>query len=79
MQLAWVSAAEGEKFASKAKEMSEIVKKVSKAEIEKTVKILKEDRLKREAKTVEFLKKRAERKSVDGEGEKEEEGVEAEG
>ena len=54
--------------------MSEIVKKVSKAEIEKTVKILKEDRLKREAKTAEFLKKRAERRSAE---QKEEVGAEA--
>jgi heterodisulfide reductase subunit A len=49
LQLAWVSAAEGEKFATKAKEMSEIVKKVSSAEIKKTVKIMKAEREKREA------------------------------
>jgi len=48
LQLAWVSAAEGEKFANKAKEMSEIIKKVSKSEIDKTVKILKQERKKRE-------------------------------
>ncbi len=67
LQLAWVSAAEGEKFATKAKDMSEIVKKVSKAEIEKTVKILKADRLKREAKRRELDAKRAERKAAEKE------------
>jgi heterodisulfide reductase subunit A len=37
LQLAWISAAEGEKFASKAKEMTEILKKVTKKEIKETV------------------------------------------
>ena len=37
LQLAWISAAEGEKFASKIKEMQKIVDSASKAEIEKTV------------------------------------------
>jgi heterodisulfide reductase subunit A len=37
LQLAWISAAEGEKFATKAKEMSELVKKVTKKEIDETV------------------------------------------
>jgi len=37
LQLAWISAAEGEKFASKIKEMQKIVDGVTKAEIEKTV------------------------------------------
>jgi heterodisulfide reductase subunit A len=36
LQLAWISAAEGEKFASKIKEMQEIIDKVNKEEIEKT-------------------------------------------
>ncbi|WP_455391409.1 CoB-CoM heterodisulfide reductase HdrA2 [[Eubacterium] cellulosolvens] len=58
LQLAWVSAAEGEKFANKAKEMSEIVKKVSKAEIEKTVKIMKAEREKREALQKKLAEKR---------------------
>ena len=40
LQLAWISAAEGEKFASKIKEMQEIVDCVTKEEIEKTVKSL---------------------------------------
>jgi heterodisulfide reductase subunit A len=35
LQLAWISAAEGERFASKIKEMQEIVNKVSREEIEK--------------------------------------------
>jgi len=38
--LAWISAAEGEKFASKIKEMQEIVDGVTKEEIENTVKSL---------------------------------------
>jgi coenzyme F420-reducing hydrogenase delta subunit len=38
--LAWISAAEGEKFASKIKEMQEIIDKVGKEEIEKTKKLL---------------------------------------
>jgi len=37
LQLAWISAAEGEKFASKIREMQKIVDGVTKAEIEKTV------------------------------------------
>jgi coenzyme F420-reducing hydrogenase delta subunit len=36
LQLAWISAAEGEKFASKIKEMQKIIDKVNKEEIEKT-------------------------------------------
>ena len=40
LQLAWISAAEGEKFASKIKEMDKIVKNVTNEEIEKTVKLL---------------------------------------
>jgi coenzyme F420-reducing hydrogenase delta subunit len=38
--LAWISAAEGEKFASKIREMQEIVDSVTEEEIEKTVKSL---------------------------------------
>ena len=37
LQLTWISAAEGQRFASKIKEMQEIVDKVNKEEIEKTV------------------------------------------
>jgi heterodisulfide reductase subunit A len=37
LQLAWVTAAEGEKFASKIKQMQSIVDKVSKEEIRKTI------------------------------------------
>jgi len=40
LQLAWISAAEGEKFASKIKEMQKIVDGITKEEIEKTVKTL---------------------------------------
>jgi heterodisulfide reductase subunit A len=58
LQLAWVSAAEGEKFARKIKEMDKIVKSVSKQEIEKTVKWLKE----RRANKAEKEKKKADEK-----------------
>jgi heterodisulfide reductase subunit A len=37
LQLAWVSAAEGEKFAKKIWEMKDIVEKVTKDEIQKTI------------------------------------------
>jgi len=37
LQLAWISAAEGEKFASKIREMQKIVDSVTKAEIDKTI------------------------------------------
>jgi coenzyme F420-reducing hydrogenase delta subunit len=37
LQLAWVTAADGEKFASKIKELQSIVDKVSKEEVEKTI------------------------------------------
>jgi len=40
LQLAWISAAEGERFASQIKEMQEIVDKVNKEEIVKTKKLL---------------------------------------
>jgi heterodisulfide reductase subunit A len=40
LQLAWISAAEGEKFASKIKKMQKIVEAVTREEIEKTVKTL---------------------------------------
>lgn len=42
LQLAWISAAEGEKFASKIKEMQNIVNKVTKEEIEKSKTMAKE-------------------------------------
>jgi len=40
LQLAWISAAEGEKFASKIKEMKKILDKVSQQEIKKTIEVL---------------------------------------
>jgi len=40
LQLAWISAAEGEKFANKIREMAKIVEKVSSTEIEKTMQAL---------------------------------------
>jgi heterodisulfide reductase subunit A len=42
LQLAWISAAEGEKFASKIKHMKEIIDGVSAGEIEKTIEVLAE-------------------------------------
>ncbi len=53
LQLAWISAAEGEKFASKIKEMDKIVQNVSTAEIDKTVKWLKERKEKKAKKAKE--------------------------
>ena len=47
LQLAWISAAEGEKFAQQIKEMEKIAGSVSKAEITKTVKWLKDRRAKK--------------------------------
>lgn len=40
LQLAWISAAEGEKFASQIRKMKEIVERVSKKDIEKTLEVL---------------------------------------
>jgi len=40
LQLAWISAAEGEKFASKIKQMKEIIDGVSEKEIRKTIEVL---------------------------------------
>ena len=37
LQLAWISAAEGEKFASKIKEMQKILSEIDQDEIKKTV------------------------------------------
>ncbi|NIM57413.1 MAG: hydrogenase iron-sulfur subunit, partial [Candidatus Aminicenantes bacterium] len=69
LQLAWVSAAEGEKFAKKIKEMNDIVNSVSKGEIDKTVKWLKE----RRAKKAEKEKKKADKKAIkESENEEEE-------
>ena len=42
LHLAWISAAEGEKLASKIKEMQDIVSKVTKEEIEKSKTMAKE-------------------------------------
>jgi heterodisulfide reductase subunit A len=53
LQLAWVSAAEGEKFASKIKEMDKIVQNVSSEEIGRTVKWLKERKAKKAKKVKE--------------------------
>ena len=43
LQLEWVSAAEGERFSSKMKEMAKILKDVTKEEIEKTISALAKD------------------------------------
>ena len=53
LQLAWVSAAEGEKFASKIKEMDKVVQNVTSDEIDKTVKWLKEKKEKKAKKAKE--------------------------
>jgi heterodisulfide reductase subunit A len=49
LQLAWISAAEGEKFASKIKEMQKIMEGITKAEIEKTVAALAPKKVKEAA------------------------------
>jgi heterodisulfide reductase subunit A len=53
LQLAWISAAEGEKFASKIKEMQKIVDGVTKAEIAKTVAALTPKTVKEAAATAQ--------------------------
>ena len=50
LQLAWISAAEGEKFASKIKEMQEILEGVTREEIEKTINSLSQQRRKQQSK-----------------------------
>jgi heterodisulfide reductase subunit A len=65
LQLAWVSAAEGEKFATKIKEMDKIASAVTKEEIEKTVKWLKERRkIKEQKKKKKSSEKKAGEKDV---------------
>ena len=58
LQLEWISAAEGQKFALVMKELEKLRQTVTKEEIEHTMKVLKEEREKKEAR----MKKRAERK-----------------
>jgi heterodisulfide reductase subunit A len=58
LQLAWVSAAEGEKFANKIKEMDRIVQSVDQAEIDKTVKWLSDRRDTKEKKKKARLEKK---------------------
>ena len=62
LQLAWVSAAEGEKFASKIREMASIVDDVSQEEIAKTVQWLAERRKKKEEKAKAKAEKKAQKK-----------------
>ncbi len=65
LQLAWISAAEGEKFANKAKDMAEIIKNVTKSEIEKTKKIMKAEREKREALQKKLADKKKQKEESD--------------
>jgi len=44
LQLAWINASEGEMFASKIKEMQEIVNKTGREEIEKSVELLRAEK-----------------------------------
>jgi heterodisulfide reductase subunit A len=64
LQLAWVSAAEGEKFANKIKVMDEIVKKVEKEEIDKTVKWLKERKEKKAKKKLAKKEKKEPKEQI---------------
>jgi heterodisulfide reductase subunit A len=50
LQMEWISAAEGQKWARTMKELEEMRKQVTKKEVEYTMKVLKEDREKAEAK-----------------------------
>ena len=50
LQMEWISAAEGQKWARTMKELEEMRKNVTKEEVEHTMKVLKEDREKAEAK-----------------------------
>ena len=50
LQLEWISAAEGQKWARTMTEIDEMRKNVTKEEVEHTIKVLKEDREKTEAK-----------------------------
>jgi len=42
LQLAWINASEGELFASKIKEMQEIINKTGREEIEKSAELLRQ-------------------------------------
>jgi heterodisulfide reductase subunit A len=64
LQLAWVSAAEGEKFANKIKEMDEIVQRVDEEEIDKTVKWLKERKEKKAKKKKEKKEKKEPKEQI---------------
>ena len=53
LQLEWISAAEGQKFAVVMRELDKLLRKVSSEEVEETMRILEEEermRLEREAK-----------------------------
>jgi heterodisulfide reductase subunit A len=60
LQLEWISAAEGQKFAKVMRELDEMLKKVTREEVAETVKILEEE----ERKKRERAAKAAERKSA---------------
>ncbi|MCK5077248.1 MAG: hydrogenase iron-sulfur subunit, partial [Calditrichia bacterium] len=53
LQLEWISAAEGQKFAKVMRELEEMRKQVTEEEVKKTVEILIKEEEKRKAKSVE--------------------------
>ncbi len=57
LQLEWISAAEGQKFAKVMRELEEMLKKVTKAEVQETIKILEEEEEKKKAKAAKKKEK----------------------
>jgi heterodisulfide reductase subunit A len=64
LQLEWISAAEGQKFALVMNEIEKLRQQVTKEEIEHTVKVLKEEREKKEAKAKKRAQKQDEAKAA---------------
>ncbi|MEE9165877.1 MAG: hydrogenase iron-sulfur subunit [Candidatus Neomarinimicrobiota bacterium] len=64
LQLEWISAAEGQKWAKTMKELEEMRSRVTQEEVTHTMKVLKEERLKSKARQeTEELKKKVRRES----------------
>ncbi len=61
LQLEWISAAEGQKWKRTMTDLDEMLKNVTKEEVEHTMKVLKEDREKSEAKAAKQVLKKVEK------------------
>ena len=59
LQLEWISAAEGQKFAKVMREIEGLLKQVTKAEVRETIKILEEEESKRLERAAKAAKKKA--------------------